>query len=184
MWGAKVVTLRPVAAPTYVPQPAIDPARTYRGPQRRLGSWTADRPGELAGPQPSGGRFGHQGPDQGYALALVDRLVDGFRLTDGEHLADARAAAVAVALKRASIFGRAPVMDDVVIGATVWGLLDETPDAALVDRRRSLHAEAGLADHEPRRRAIADAVPESTLRMAAVDVTDTYARDWASLLAD
>jgi hypothetical protein len=123
----------------------------------------ASRAGEVVGnPMPEGDGFGSQGPDQGYALFLAKRFADKLELVEGEHKADVIAGCVAVAMKRGSIFGRAPVVYDLEVAFTVWGYLGGAP-TGVVQKRVSLFAEA--AHHYWKRRAIADAVPESTLRM-------------------
>lgn len=168
-----------MAAPDYVPVPLADQARQSLElpPPRR---WTATRPADLAAGQPRGPKLGDPGPDQGYALLLAERFHDRVRVTDGESVEDALAGAVAVAIKRASVFGRAPVTPDVELGLRVWGFLDEDPPADLVETRR--HLFGGAAHHYWDQRAITDAVPESTLRMKPDEVAGRLA-DWRSLLS-
>ena len=73
-----------------------------------------------------------------------------------------------VALKRASMFGRAPVSADMGLALAVWGFLDDSPDAELVSLRRELFAEAA---HSPAHAShIADFVPAETLRMQLGEV--------------
>ena len=151
-----------MAQPEFVPTPGIDELRpgTSVPPAKR---WEATRPGEtLDGPLPQGEGFGTQGPDQGYALFLAKRFTDKLELVEGEHKADVVAGCLGVATKRASIFGRAPVIYDWEVAFTVWGYLGGAP-TAVVQKRVELFAEA--AHHYWKRRAIAHAVPESTLRM-------------------
>lgn len=168
-----------MAAPDYVPVPRSDQARRSLElpPSRR---WTATRPADLAAGQPRGPKLGDPGPDQGYALLLAERFHDRVRVTDGESVEDALAGAVAVAIKRASVFGRAPVTPDVELGLRVWGFLDEDPPADLVETRRDLFG--GAAHHYWDQRAITDAVPESTLRMKPDEVAGRLS-DWRSLLS-
>jgi hypothetical protein len=83
-----------------------------------------------------------------------------------------------VALRRASLFGRAPVVFDLELAFGVWGFLDDAP-ADLVAYRRPRFQSA--AHHYWDRRQIVDAVPESTLRMQPADVRSRLA-DWRSLL--
>ena len=125
--------------------------------------WLASRPGDVvAAGAADGDGFGNQGPDQGYALFLAKRFAGKVELVDGEHKADVVAGCVAVAMKRASVFGRAPVVYDLEVAFTVWGYLGGAP-TVVMQKRHELFAEA--AHHYWKRRAIADAVPESTLRM-------------------
>jgi hypothetical protein len=44
------------------------------------GRWEADRPGDLVAGQPTGTLLGRPGPNVGYALTLVNRWRDRFRL--------------------------------------------------------------------------------------------------------
>lgn len=149
--------------------------------------WVADRPGDLLdkGGQPDAdaGRMGSPGPDQGYALKLLGVLRDDVRLVRGEHLADAEAVGVAVALKRASLFGRAPMIYDLRVAYTVWGLLDASPDPQLVAERVSrFEGVHHTVHHYPELRAIVDSVPASTLRMSVDEVVAAHRDDWRSLL--
>jgi hypothetical protein len=169
-----------MAQPEYVPAAERDRVRvTERLPVPD--GWFADRPGEVRqdGGQPSGLGFGSAGPDQGYALKLVRSLEPRVKLADGEHLADATAGCLGVALKRASIYGRAPIMADLELAFTVWGFLGDAP-AGLVEKRKPLFE--GVAEHQYETRRIADAVPEATLRLKPDEVTSRVASDWEALL--
>ena len=129
-----------MAAPQFVPVPTTHQPRVYRSSPRR-GEWWAERPGDLGGegqPDVDEGRMGAPGPDQGYILKLVPRLRGDLELVKGEDLGDVEAGAVAVALKRASIFGRAPVIHDLRVAYTVFGFLDPKTDPELVKLRRKL----------------------------------------------
>jgi len=173
-----------MAAPEFVPLKPTDAPRAYSSPPRRPESWVADRPGEVgeAG-QPRADRLGNQGPDQGYVLHIVRQFEGKLTLTDGEAEADAFAGAITVALKRASFFGRAPVIHDLTVAFTVWGFLDAKPAADLVALRKGLFEEVRNPHHYEEQRAIADAVPESTLRMLPAAVEAAHASDWRSLLS-
>jgi len=159
-----------MAAPDYVPTTQGDRPRKVLGTPGH-GGWTAIRPGDLTGRQPSGPLFGNQGPDQGYALTLVRHFEP--RLTVGEHeaVADAVAGCLGVALRRASLFGRAPVIHDWTVAFTVWGFLGEVP-AELVEHRQRLFE--GAAHHYHDQRAIVDAVPEVTLRLPHGQVVESF----------
>src|SRR2546421_3712367 len=106
--------------------------------------WVANRPGDIVVGQPEGGAFGYQGPDQGYALRLADFYRDAVTLAPSEEWDDVMRGCVAVALRRASIFGRAPVRDDIEVALLAWGFLPDGIPAELVDRlvrsRRPLFA--------------------------------------------
>jgi hypothetical protein len=171
-----------MAAPEYVPVKPIDDVRTYESPPRRPDSWLATRPGDLAGSNPRGERFGNMGPDQGYGLILAKRLVDKLHLDAGENPEDAIEGALSVALKRASILGRAPVIHDFTLAYTVWGFLNPAADRELVALRRRAFDEAALPGHYAERQLIAAAVPEDVLRMSHTAVVEQHERDWRSLL--
>ena len=83
--------------------------------------WVADRPGDLHGGQPRGDLLGAPGPNVGYALQLTHRASARFALAPHEHLDDAMSVVGEVAMKRASSFGRAPVMDDVECALLLLG---------------------------------------------------------------
>jgi hypothetical protein len=152
-----------MAQPEYVPIAESERVRASEQPPAPK-RWTASRPGEIVGgPMPEGDGFGNQGPDQGYALFLGKRFADKLELVEGEHRNDVINGCLGVATKRASLFGRGPVIYDWEIAFTVWGFLGGAP-TNVVQKRVELFAEA--SHHYWKRRAIADAVPESTLRMA------------------
>ena len=172
-----------MAAPSYVPVDPTEEPRDYESPPRRPDSWWATRPGEVVGaPQPRGTLLGNQGPDLGYALKLVHLFADKIRVTEGESVHDAEAGAVAVATKRSSLFGRAPTVHDLTIGFTVWGFLDESPAPELVAARKALFEGAGHLHGYAQERAIADAVPEATLRKSPEQVKAEHQSSWRSLL--
>ena len=175
-----------MAAPQFVPlDPTHDP-RDYASPPRREDEWWAVRPGDLgAEGQPSvdAGRMGAPGPDQGYLLKLVPMLRDELQLQPGEALADVEAGAVIVALKRAAILGRAPILKDLRVAYTVWGFLDPSPAPELVAvRRQMFEGVRHIAHHYPERRALADTVPEGTLRLDLAGVAAARRDHWAAVL--
>jgi hypothetical protein len=173
-----------MAAPEHVPVDRSKPVRAYESPPRRPESWLPERPGEVVEDgQPRGDRLGHQGPDQGYALRLARQLEGKLTLHPGEHEKDALAGGVAVGLKRASIFGRAPVIHDLTIALTAWGFLGEAPKD-LVELRKHLFEEVWHPHHYAELRRIVDLVPEATLRMTPAQVTEAHRADWRGLLGD
>lgn len=173
-----------MSAPQYVPTKPAQVVRSYESPPWRPDPWVADRPGEVVddGGQPRGDRLGNQGPDQGYVLTLVPLFDGKLNLVEGEDIADVRAGAVAVALKRASLLGRAPVVHDLTVGFGLFGFLDPSAPAELVARRRAMFDGVANAHHYEERRAVADAVPESTLRKTHAAVLAEHARGWKALL--
>ncbi|MCB0995589.1 MAG: hypothetical protein KDB21_10890 [Acidimicrobiales bacterium] len=172
-----------MAAPEYVPIPPLERTRYYTSPPRRADSWMPERPGELDEPgQPSGAGLGNQGPDQGFALRLARRFADRVVLQRGEHLADVLAGGVSVALKRASLFSRAPVIHDLTAAFTVWGFLSDSPPPALVELRRELFEEVSNPHHYAELRRIPAMVPEKTLRFSLDELPRRHDADWKSLL--
>lgn len=168
-----------MAAPEYVPVKPVDDVRAYESPPRRPDSWWAARAGDLPAGQPRGDRLGSQGPDQGYALKLAHEVFAPQLHLGAVHLDDAVAGCVAVALKRASLFGRAPVAHDLRLAFTVWGFLDERPPADLVALRDRLFESVSHPHHYGEARSLVDAVPDATLRRPH---TDVRAADWRQLL--
>ena len=168
-----------MAQPDYVP---LAPNDKVRSPERLPAAkeWHATRPGELPGLRPpEGDMFGSQGPDQGYGLKLAKSFKDKLELTEGEHADDAISGCLGVGLKRASLFGRAPVIYDFELAFTLWGFLGDAP-RDLVELRKSLFAEAG--HHYWDQRVIVDRVPESTLRLTPAQVRERVAGGWRELL--
>ena len=110
-----------MAAPEFVPVPPLRTVRAYESPPRRPDMWMPNRPGDLESGQPRGERYGVPGPDQGYALKIAaDVFVPQLQL--GQLSADdAVAGCLGVCLKRAALFGRAPVAHDWRV--TVAGLV-------------------------------------------------------------
>jgi hypothetical protein len=171
-----------MAAPEFVPVKPMDDVRTYESPPRRPGSWVSVRPGDLHAPQPRGPMFGNPGPDQGYALVLARHHQSDLHLERGEKADDAVAGCVGIALKRASLFGRAPVIHDVIIAYTLWGFLDEKPKADLVTLRRSAFDEVAVPVHYAERLRLVAAVPDATLRKQPSVVASEHKADWRALL--
>jgi len=143
----------------------------------------ADRPGELVGPQPRGKRLGSPGPDQGYIYVLARRFEGRLHLTAGEHEADAVAGCVGVALKRASLLGRAPIVHDLTVAFTMWGFLDESPPDELVELRKGLFEEVSNPHHYAEQRRISDMVSGDVLRKSPQEIAEAYRADWRSNLS-
>lgn len=172
-----------MAAPEYVPSKVTDDPRSYKSPPRRAGEWRADRPAEVVeSGQPRGHRLGSQGPDQGYVWKLVPLFDGKLILTDGERRDDVVAGCVGVALKRASLFGRAPVVHDLTVAFTVWGFVHPDAPGDLVDLRRTMFEGVASPHHYTQQRAVVDAVAESALRLTPDQVVSEHSADWRSLL--
>jgi hypothetical protein len=172
-----------MAAPKFTPADPLEDARGYESPDHIPDSWTNDRPGDFRGRQPQGPLLGYQGPDQGYALRLAVRLRDQVKLQTGENVDDALAGITAIGLRRASLFGRAPVIHDLRIAATMWGFLDPNPPPELVPlRRRRFEGLANPTHHYGAIRALVDSVPDATLRMTPEQVQSAYPGRYRELL--
>jgi len=138
----------------------------------------ADRPGEVVGAAPvAGPGLGNQGPDQGYALKLAERFAGRLMLAPGEREDDALAGCVAVALRRASMFGRAPVVHDLRLALEMFGFLGDA-DAELVAWRRDRFA--GAAGHHGYhvKLRLAALVPTETLRITPVAAAEARSDNW------
>lgn len=172
-----------MSAPKFSPTPVLDHARTYESPEHVPDPWEADRPGDIEGFQPVGPRLGDPGPDQGFALKIARALEPKLRLRDGEHVDDAIRGCLGVALRRASMFSRAPVVYDLDIAFTIWGFYDDSPPEELVALRRPMFEGLRLTGHHyAEGRAVADTPPEATLRMTPAQVAAAYPADWRLLL--
>lgn len=170
-----------MAAPDYVPRPKGEQVRVYESPPWRPEPWWADRPSDIAGDQPAGRGFGWHGPDQGYALRLVRQFEGDLVLAEGEHEPDVIAGCVNVALKRSSLFGRAPVIHDLAVAFDIWGFRSAAPEE-LVALRRPVFEGISHAHHHGDRHRVADLVPEASLRLTPEQVRQQAATDWRSLL--
>lgn len=164
--------------PDHVPMQATDRVR----PSALLpppGQWYLDRPAEQTDLEPpTGPRFGATGPDLGYGLKLARRFGDRLVLTEGEHAEDAVAGCFACGCRRASGFGRAPVIYDMEWAYTLWGFLAGAPDD-LVAWRRPLFR--GAAEHYWDQRQIVDAVKVDALRLTPAQARDRLT-NWKDLL--
>ncbi len=170
-----------MAQPEYVPVTDRDRVRVSERLPTAEG-WLPDRVAEVRqrGAQPTGPGFGVPGPDQGYALKLADHMRDRVMVAPGELVDDAIAGCLGVALRRAALFGRAPVIHDLELAFGLWGFLAGAPPE-LVAFRRPLFA--GAAHHHDDAGAIAERVGDETLRMTPADVAARLgAGGWRVLL--
>jgi hypothetical protein len=178
-----------MAAPEYVPTglesaprkglPLPPPDGWEPGDDTHLGP----RPGELGPSQPRGAGLGTPGPDQGFALRLARSFTGKLELAEGEREDDALHGAVLVALKRASLFGRAPVVHDIEAALRAWGYLDDAPAELVAVRRRAFEG-AHSWHHYVDQRRIVDAVPDDLLRLRPAEIADRVRGDgWRTALA-
>ena len=171
-----------MAAPQFVPSAVIDKVKAYEANDHVPSSWQPDRPGELDGRQPRGARLGYQGPDQGYGLLLAERQRAAVHAQPGESVDDILQGCLAIALRRASIFGRAPVVHDLTIALTMWGFYDANPPADLVAARGPRFTGMRNPNHHyEASRDHVDAIPEATLRMNPQQVSAAYPASWKAL---
>jgi len=170
-----------MAAPKFAPLDPTAHPRGYESPDYVPDPWIADRPAEIEGLQPEGRTLGYQGPDQGYALKLAEHVRPKLSLAGGATADDALAGAVAIATRRASLFGRAPVIHDLTIALTIWGFLDTAPPSDLLARRSELFTGVGGHHGYFDTRHIADLVPESTLRLTPGQAEAEYPARWREL---
>ena len=172
-----------MAAPQYTPINPDEESRYYSSPDHVPASWVPDRPGEIHGFQPGGPRLGGQGPDQGFVLRIASRLRPKLKLQDGETADDAIRGCIGVALRRASMFSRAPVVHDLTIAFTIWGFYDADPPADLLSLRKGMFAELEMVGHHyAEGRAVADFPPDETLLMTPDQVAAAYPAGWRDLL--
>ncbi|HEX9504487.1 MAG TPA: hypothetical protein VGA62_00625, partial [Acidimicrobiia bacterium] len=103
------------------------------------GHWSADRPGDLVGGQPTGPLLGRPGPNVGYAVLLTHRAAAGFELGDHESPHDVIAVVSELAMKRSASLGRAPVSTDVEIAARLLGYTGEADAEFVAWRAAAVH---------------------------------------------
>jgi hypothetical protein len=103
------------------------------------------------------------------------------QLIGGVSSDDAVRGCLNIALRRASLFSRAPVIHDLTIAFTMWGFFDAHSPDDLVEARAKLFTGVGNVHHYAEGRAIADMVPEATLRMTPTQVTAASPISWRSL---
>lgn len=174
-----------MAAPNYVPISPVADVRTYDSSPRRPESWTQDRTSEIENRQPIADALGVTGPDPGYALTMVEHYRGKLLLQPAGYAyeEDVLRGAAEIAMKRAALAGRAPILADVTVALTVWGFLDAMPDPELVALRRDMfEAVHHISADYFRLRALPDAVPAWVLAGTPVAIARRYAADWRSCL--
>lgn len=132
--------------------------------------------------QPEGALLGTQGPDQGYAYRLANHFDD--RLSLGKLAKDdVVSGCVAIAMKRAGLFGRAPIIHDLTAAFSLYGFLDPDAPSDLVELREALFSQVANSHHYAERRAVVDKVLDSALRQPHGVIESSSRRDWRSNLA-
>lgn len=134
--------------------------------------WSPHRPGELGSPNdvPWGGMHGTPGPDAGYALKLIGGREYSLASEEGRSDVDAVVAAVAVA--RASLFGRAPTAGDIDVALLMLGLNPSGLPDAFVE---------GIASDRPGWVAGAAHNPAKSQRVVAAIAAEDLVSDVAAL---
>jgi hypothetical protein len=131
--------------------------------------WVADRPGDLPAGWPTGKLLGSPGPNVGYALTLAHRVRDQFVLAPHEHLDDAMDVVAEIAMRRAALFGRAPVMRDLEFAMQVMGYRGDAAPDFVGWRVRAVH---GAHHNYYERRSLVDAIPTDVLRLVPSALPD------------
>lgn len=171
-----------MAVPKFTPIDPTDEPRVYESPDFVPQPWRLDRKAEIVGRQPRGDGLGNPGPDQGYVLTLASRVRDRIRVQSGESVDDVIAGSITIALRRASLFGRAPVMADIMIALTIWGWLLDKPPLDIVTNRQRLFAGLGnVVHHYAESRVVVDMVPDTTFRLSLEKVTASMPMSWRAL---
>ncbi|MDG1845554.1 MAG: hypothetical protein P8J01_04085 [Acidimicrobiales bacterium] len=171
-----------MAAPRYVPSPK-NQRNYYESSKRKItDQWRLERPAEQKSASSKNSRFGYQGPDQGYALKIVQYFHERVYLTSDERWTDAAQTAVVVGLKRASLFGRAPTRFDLEAAFCLWGFFDPTPDVELVELRIDNLTNIGTSHNYLQRRVVADCIPVDGLKQGLEKILESYTNDWHSLI--
>lgn len=171
-----------MAVPKFTPIDPTSEPRSYESPDFVPEPWWLDRKAEIAGQQPKGDGLGNPGPNQGYALTLASRVRDRIRVQTGESVDDVIAGSITIALRRASLFGRAPVMADVMVALTIWGWLLDSPPSDIVTHRQKLFAGlSNVVHHYAESRMVADMVPDTTFRLSPEKVTASMPMSWRAL---
>ena len=126
-------------------QPNIDPPdqdrpRTVLTPAAPA-RWSPDRPGMITAPHQvsPGGLFGRPGPDTGWAYRIVRQI----GLSEEE--SQAEPVMVTLMSARASLFGRAPIPEDLEVARILLGFEDAASGPVARRRRRWLKQ----SRHEP-----------------------------------
>ncbi len=128
-------------------------------------SWVRPRVGTITPTDRSKRRLvGAPCPGEGYAFKLVRERSGKLELAEGEEHEDVLVGLAVIVGKRAGLFGRSPIAYDVDFFMKLFGF-DGTADASLAEFRKMFFK--GAAHSYVVQRQLADALPESTLKMTA-----------------
>ncbi len=120
---------------------------------------------------------GSPGPDQGYALSLVKHFEDKLQTGSVDHH-DAVAGCIEVAMKRASLFGRAPMIHDLQAAFCLYGFLNSAVNPSLVKLREHVFAGVDHGVHYKERRRVVDLVDSVFLKQSIQTIEAEAAKDW------
>jgi hypothetical protein len=160
-----------MAQPSFSPVTIKDKVGHYH-PLENPERMSFSRPAELRGqnPSPIPALSGNPGPDQGYALKLANELINQLNIKTEQNVADVKYALVIFALKRASLFGRAPVKKDLECGAFLLGYLSEDLEPDFIKKRSELIK--GLAHNYEYQRRFASLLTEEILLLPSESYKD------------
>jgi hypothetical protein len=115
-------------------------------------------------------------------LKLAEGLRSEIVLQRGESADDAIRGSLAIALRRASKYGRAPVIHDLNMAFGIWGWMLVNPPADLVKRRLELFAGLGnVTHHYSETRHLVDLVPDSSMIMSLEQIKIGMPGSWHAL---
>jgi hypothetical protein len=151
-----------MAQPNFVPirsEENVSEIQKLEPPKR----WTPNRPADFNGKPEAVKKkyYGNPGPDSGYAMLLFESLKPDIKLEKGEDIHDVAAGVVYVAMKRAALFGRAPIKKDIEYVLKKFGFLDKA-HSSQIEERKFLFKSAGHEYHK--RMEIADKFSEEELK--------------------
>ena len=115
-------------------------------------------------------------------MTLARLARNKIKVQPGESVDDAIRGSIGIALRRASMYGRAPVMHDLTFALTMWvWLIDDVP-ADLLARRKELFVGVGDAAHSYyETREIVGLVPETTYQLTINQLTAITPMSWRAL---
>lgn len=149
-------------------QEALPPADLDPAPPRR---WKPDRPGDIVSPEQMrwGGAFGRPGPDTGWALRLVAEIRPALPADESPEL---EMLIATMAAARASLFGRAPVPEDIEVALILLGLEPEgIPDQVASELEAGRRKWLKHAAHEKSKgRALLSALPRDVLSLKPLEL--------------
>lgn len=143
-------------------------------------AWTPARPGDSLDDSRSESEhlLGNAGPNVGYALSLIAHQRDNIVLAAHEHAHDVEPLLGEIAMRRASHFGRAPMMGDVTFAMKLLSYDVEPTQGEEKWRPRLVH-DCGHNEH--RRRIIVNSIPEEIVEGSHVDVKAAISGWWEKL---